>query len=172
MDERWKGLFPKSGGRADDDDSSLSDNGSSSRRGSDSLEGSYGDGVDRAEDTVEISKDDDEDDEDGFDALGSQADGHNGFDATSLRIGEAGTRKKIPDTAPAPLDDERDWRIDSSNRPSKKPTKSNNLSSGSSSTRARREEAEATARRWRHGIKDTEPAASCSSRVGVGRRGE
>eukprot|EP00903_Cladosiphon_okamuranus_P013571 g12641.t1 len=170
MDERWKGLFPKRGIRADDDvdDSSGSDSDSNSRRGSGSFKGSHGDRIIRAEDTVDISKDDDdredEDDDDDFDPLGSQGDGHDGFDATSLRIGEAGSRMNIPDTAPAQLYDKRDQ----SSRPSN--STSVRCGSGSSSRRVRREEAEATVRRWRHGVKDTEPAASCSSRVERGRR--
>ena len=157
MDERWKGLFPRSGVRADDNNiSSSSDNVS--------LEDSDSDAIIRAEDTVDISKDDDDDDDDDddFDALGSQGDSHDA--AARLRIGVDGSPKKIRETAPAPPDDQRERRTGSSNRPAAG-------TSSSTSSKARREEAEATARRWRRGmIKSNEPASSCSSRVG--QRGE
>eukprot|EP00752_Nemacystus_decipiens_P009099 g8123.t2 len=180
MEKRWKHLFPKRGTRVDD--SSDSDSSTGSDSDSDSLgesgSESESDGILRAKDTVDISKDDDddddddfagedEDDEDFFGASNSEGDSH---DATSLRIGVAGTRKKIemPGTT-----DEREVAVNSS---SKRPSKSTNMSgsgSFSGSSKARREQAKATARRWRHGTRDTEPASSCSARVGagVGRRG-
>ena len=168
MEQRWKSLFPKSGVRVDD--SSDSDSSSSRRR--DSLEESDVDDIIRVKDTVDISKDDDDDDEDD-DALGASSSEGDSHDATSLRIGVARNRENIRDTAPAPPDDERHRRISSSSRPSHGTNLGGSSGGGSSSSsKARREEAKATARRWRHGTKGTEPASSCSSRVGVGRRGE
>lgn len=161
MDPRWKDLFPKRGTRLVSDDSSRND--SSGSEESDGGEAICAKGTKL---TVDITQDDDEDNDAGYhSSSGWNSDGDGGGrDATCTRLDLS--RRRIPETAPPafPL------MLGKNSSRSKNATATTGGSSSGSKRKERRDEAHFAARMWRQGNRITDPASS--SRVRVGHSGE